>query len=34
VAHTADEKIAKDELLQAVDTYANMTRMLLQRAGV
>ena len=33
VAHTTDEKISKRELLAAVDTYASMTQMLLQRAG-
>ena len=32
VAHTAEEKISKRELLGAVDTYAQMTRMLLSRA--
>jgi len=32
VAHTTDEKISKRELLDAVDTYAKMTRMLLKRA--
>ena len=32
VAHTLDEKISKRELLAAVDTYAQMTRMLLGRA--
>ncbi|MBZ5698813.1 MAG: M20/M25/M40 family metallo-hydrolase [Acidobacteriia bacterium] len=32
VAHTKDEKISKRELLDAVDTYAQMTRMLLSRA--
>jgi acetylornithine deacetylase len=32
VAHTTDEKISKHELLDAVDTYAQMTRMLLGRA--
>jgi acetylornithine deacetylase len=32
VAHTTEEKIAKRELLGAVDTYAHMTRMLLSRA--
>ena len=32
VAHTTAEKISKRELLNAVDTYAQMTRMLLQRA--
>jgi hypothetical protein len=32
VAHTTEEKIAKRELLAAVDTYAQMTRMLLSRA--
>jgi acetylornithine deacetylase len=32
VAHTFDEKISKKELLCAVDTYAQMTRMLLGRA--
>ncbi len=29
VAHTTQEKISKRELLAAVDTYAQMTRMLL-----
>ncbi len=33
VAHTSDEKISKRELLGAVDTYAQMTRLLLKRAG-
>lgn len=32
VAHTLEEKISKPELLAAVDTYANMTRMLLGKA--
>jgi acetylornithine deacetylase len=32
VAHTTEEKISKRELLDAVDTYAKMTRMLLSRA--
>jgi acetylornithine deacetylase len=32
VAHTTREKISKRELLDAVDTYAKMTRMLLGRA--
>jgi acetylornithine deacetylase len=32
VAHTLDEKISKRELLAAVDTYTQMTRMLLGRA--
>lgn len=32
VAHTLQEKIAKRELLAAVETYAQMTRMLLGRA--
>jgi len=32
VAHTLDEKISKRELLAAVDTYTQMTRMLLTRA--
>jgi acetylornithine deacetylase len=32
VAHTAEEKISKRELLGAVDTYAHMTRMLMSRA--
>src|SRR3984893_18243031 len=32
VAHTFDEKIAKRELLAAVDTYAQMTRTLLGKA--
>src|SRR4029077_17690306 len=32
VAHTTEEKISKRELLAAVDTYAEMTRMLLARA--
>jgi acetylornithine deacetylase len=32
VAHTLEEKISKRELLAAVDTYAQMTRMLLGRA--
>ncbi len=32
VAHTTEEKISKRELLGAVDTYAQMTRMLLGRA--
>ena len=32
VAHTTEEKISKRELLAAVDTYAQMTRMLLSRA--
>ena len=32
VAHTTEEKISKQELLGAVDTYAQMTRMLLSRA--
>jgi acetylornithine deacetylase len=32
VAHTLQEKIAKRELLAAVDTYAQMTRMLLGKA--
>ena len=31
VAHTTQEKIAKRELLDAVDTYAKMTQMLLSR---
>src|SRR5258708_11168975 len=31
VAHTTQEKISKRELLEAVDTYARMTRMLLSR---
>jgi acetylornithine deacetylase len=31
VAHTTDEKIAKRELLEAVDTYARMTKMLIER---
>ncbi|MBZ5641465.1 MAG: M20/M25/M40 family metallo-hydrolase [Acidobacteriia bacterium] len=31
VAHTTQEKISKRELLDAVDTYANMTRTLLSR---
>jgi len=33
VAHTPDERIAKKELLDAVDTYASMVKMLLSRAG-
>jgi acetylornithine deacetylase len=33
VAHTTAEKISKRELQAAVDTYAQMTRMLLSRAG-
>jgi acetylornithine deacetylase len=33
VAHTLGEKIAKAELLEAVDTYAGMVQMLLKRAG-
>jgi len=33
VAHTTDEKISKRELLDAVDTYATMTRTLLKRAA-
>jgi len=33
VAHTLSEKISKRELLAAVDTYAEMTRMLLGKAG-
>jgi acetylornithine deacetylase len=32
VAHTLDEKIAKRELLAAVDTYTQMTRVLLGKA--
>jgi acetylornithine deacetylase len=32
VAHTLEEKISKSELLAAVDTYVQMTRMLLGRA--
>jgi len=32
VAHTTEEKISKRELLGAVDTYVQMTRMLLSRA--
>jgi acetylornithine deacetylase len=32
VAHTTREKISKRELLEAVDTYARMTRMLISRA--
>ena len=32
VAHTTEEKISKRELLSAVDTYAQMTQMLLSRA--
>ena len=32
VAHTTEERISKRELLGAVDTYAQMTRMLLSRA--
>ncbi len=32
VAHTTDEMISKRELLAAVDTYAQMTRMLLSKA--
>jgi acetylornithine deacetylase len=32
VAHTLEEKISKTELLGAVDTYTQMTRMLLGRA--
>jgi len=32
VAHTTEEKISKRELLEAVDTYAKMTRMLLGQA--
>jgi acetylornithine deacetylase len=32
VAHTAEEKISKRELLAAVDTYVQMTRTLLRRA--
>jgi acetylornithine deacetylase len=32
VAHTTEEKVSKSELLAAVDTYAQMTRMLLGRA--
>jgi acetylornithine deacetylase len=32
VAHTLDEKISKRELLTAVDTYMQMTRMLLRKA--
>jgi acetylornithine deacetylase len=34
VAHTTAEKISKQELLEAVDIYAKMTRMLLSRTGV
>jgi acetylornithine deacetylase len=33
VAPTTDEKISKRELLDAVDTYATMTRTLLKRAA-
>jgi acetylornithine deacetylase len=33
VAHTTGEKIAKQELLQSVDTYARMAKTLIQRAG-
>jgi acetylornithine deacetylase len=33
VAHTAQEKISKRELLEAVDSYAQMTRILLSRAA-
>jgi acetylornithine deacetylase len=33
VAHTPEERIAKKELLDAVDTYASMVKMLLSRAG-
>ena len=33
VAHTTKEKISKRELLDAVDTYAQMTRMLISRAN-
>ncbi len=33
VAHTVEEKISKQELLQAVDAYTRMTRMLLSRTG-
>jgi len=32
VAHTLNERIAKRELIAAVDTYARMTQMLLSRA--
>jgi hypothetical protein len=32
VAHTTQEKISKQELLAAVDTYAQMTLTLLHRA--
>jgi acetylornithine deacetylase len=31
IAHTTEEKISKRELLEAVETYAKMTRMLLSR---
>jgi acetylornithine deacetylase len=33
VAHTTQEKISKRELLEAVETYAQMTRMLLSRGA-
>ncbi len=33
VAHTTEEKISKRELLEAVDIYAKMTRMLLGQTG-
>ncbi len=33
VAHTTNEKISKRELMAAVDTYAQMTRTLLAKAG-
>ena len=33
VAHTTGEKIAKRELLESVETYARMTKTLIQRAG-
>ncbi len=33
VAHTTGEKIDKRELLESVDAYARMTKMLVQRAG-
>jgi acetylornithine deacetylase len=32
VAHTLEEKISKSELLTAIDTYTQMTQMLLARA--
>jgi acetylornithine deacetylase/succinyl-diaminopimelate desuccinylase-like protein len=33
VAHTTAEKISKQELLEAVDIYAKMTRTLLNKTG-